>query len=534
MAMMAVSVANANIASQGYVDQQVGTRQVAGDYATNSALGTVRTTATNAASAAANAQSAAEAAQSTADDAADAAAAAQTAANSKLPTATYNAQVGTVNATNMGTTATTVVTAIKEVSGKVSTATNAASTAQAAAEAAQDAADDAAAAAKTAQSTASAAQTAANGKVAIAQGTDAANKAVITNSSGNVTTGTISSGMIADDAVTSAKIGTGAVANDNLANSAVTSAKIADGTIVNADISASAAIAASKISGLADVATSGSYDDLTDTPTIPTVNNATLTIQKNGATVDTFTANASANKTINITVPTTTSQLTNNSGFITSDDLPDEYVLKAATADALGGVKSGGDISVSSTGVVTVNNATNATNADHADTADTATTATSATKATQDGSGNVITSTYATKTELSGKVATAQGTSNANDVMVVNSSGNVAPALITNANISSSAAIAQSKISGLTTALADKLDKDGTAARATADASGNNIASTYATKSQITALDGTVTGSGAVVTDVSQTDGKVSVTKGNVKIPVGGESGTTYATIWVE
>lgn len=86
----------------------------------------------------------------------------------------------------------------------------------------------------------------------------------------------------------------------------------------------------------------------------------------------------------------------------------------------------------------------------------------------------------------------------------------------------------------LTSGLAGKLDTDGTAARATADASGNNIASTYATKSQITALDGTVKGSGAVVTDVSQTDGKVSVTKGNVKIPVGGESGTTYATIWVE
>lgn len=38
---------------------------------------------------------------------------------------------------------------------------------------------------------------------------------------------------------------------------------------------------------------------------IPTVNDATLTVQKNGTTVDTFTANASANKTINITVPTT-------------------------------------------------------------------------------------------------------------------------------------------------------------------------------------------------------------------------------------
>ena len=56
---------------------------------------------------------------------------------------------------------------------------------------------------------------------------------------------------------------------------------------------------------LATVATSGDYDDLTNKPTIPTVNNATLTIQKNGTTVNTFTANASSNVTANITVPTT-------------------------------------------------------------------------------------------------------------------------------------------------------------------------------------------------------------------------------------
>ena len=37
-------------------------------------------------------------------------------------------------------------------------------------------------------------------------------------------------------------------------------------------------------------------------PTIPTVNNATLTIQKNGTTVKTFTANASSNVTCNITM----------------------------------------------------------------------------------------------------------------------------------------------------------------------------------------------------------------------------------------
>jgi len=53
---------------------------------------------------------------------------------------------------------------------------------------------------------------------------------------------------------------------------------------------------------LAPVATSGSYNDLDDKPTIPTINNATLTIQKNGSNVATFTANASQNATANIVV----------------------------------------------------------------------------------------------------------------------------------------------------------------------------------------------------------------------------------------
>ena len=61
---------------------------------------------------------------------------------------------------------------------------------------------------------------------------------------------------------------------------------------------------------LATVATSGLYSDLTGTPTIPTVNNATLTIQKNGTTVQTFTANASTNATANIEVPVITMQTT--------------------------------------------------------------------------------------------------------------------------------------------------------------------------------------------------------------------------------
>lgn len=55
---------------------------------------------------------------------------------------------------------------------------------------------------------------------------------------------------------------------------------------------------------------------------LPTVNDATLTIQKNGTTVNTFTANASSNVTADITVPTDTSDLTNGAGYITSSALP--------------------------------------------------------------------------------------------------------------------------------------------------------------------------------------------------------------------
>ncbi len=368
---------------------------------------------------------------------------------------------------------------------------------------------------------------------------------------------------------------------------------------------------------------------------IPTVNNATLTIQKNGSDVGTFTANASSPATINITVPTTTSQLTNNSGFITADDLPEDYVLTAATATALGGVKSGGDIEVGTDGTVTVNSANSAD---------------SATKATQDGNGNTISSTY---TKI------AQGSTNANKAVITNASGNITTGTITsamitdgtitNADISSSAEIDQSKISGLSTALAAKVDSTdlaevaktgsyndltnkptiptaitvdaalsststnpvqnkvintalaakqnastavevasagtavgsatqpvyvdntgvvraansiptvnnatltiqkngssvGTFTANAANAATVNITvptktselsndSGFVTSAQLNALDSTSSGSGAVVTEVAQVNGKVTVTKGNVQIPVGSATATTYATIWVE
>lgn len=69
---------------------------------------------------------------------------------------------------------------------------------------------------------------------------------------------------------------------------------------------ASAGATAVQPGDLATVATTGAYSDLSGAPTI---GSATLTIQKNGTAVDSFSANATSNKTINITVPTTASDV---------------------------------------------------------------------------------------------------------------------------------------------------------------------------------------------------------------------------------
>ena len=112
-----------------------------------------------------------------------------------------------------------------------------------------------------------------------------------------------------------------------------------DGTSTYVEADQLAAVATSgaysDLSGtpsLATVATTGDYDDLTNKPTIPTVNNATLTIQKNGTTVNTFTANASSNVTADISVPTKTSDLTNDGSDNTAQYLEtDETAYRGAS-----------------------------------------------------------------------------------------------------------------------------------------------------------------------------------------------------------
>ena len=88
------------------------------------------------------------------------------------------------------------------------------------------------------------------------------------------------------------------------------------------------------IAKFSTVAFTGSYNDLRNKPTISTANNATLTIQQNGTTVKTFTANASSDVTCNITVPTKISDLTNDSGFITGvtwNDVSNKPTLAAVS-----------------------------------------------------------------------------------------------------------------------------------------------------------------------------------------------------------
>lgn len=66
-------------------------------------------------------------------------------------------------------------------------------------------------------------------------------------------------------------------------------------------------------------------------PTVPTVNDATLTIQHNGTTVQTFTANQSTNATANIIVPTQFSDL---SGTVGTSQIADDTVAWAKIAAA--------------------------------------------------------------------------------------------------------------------------------------------------------------------------------------------------------
>ncbi len=68
--------------------------------------------------------------------------------------------------------------------------------------------------------------------------------------------------------------------------------------ITSGDVTTALGYTPTNPSSLATVATSGSYNDLTNKPTIPTVNNPTVTFTQGGVTKGSITLNQSSNKTI--------------------------------------------------------------------------------------------------------------------------------------------------------------------------------------------------------------------------------------------
>ena len=89
-----------------------------------------------------------------------------------------------------------------------------------------------------------------------------------------------------------------------------------------------------KSADLAAVAESGNYNDLTNKPTIPTVNDATLTIQNDGTTVGTFTANANTNVTANVIPPVKIGSVLSTPTDVAFVDTVN-IVNKAVTADKI-------------------------------------------------------------------------------------------------------------------------------------------------------------------------------------------------------
>ena len=243
-----------------------------------------------------------------------------------------------------------------------------------------------------------------NAKVATAQGDTNKNKIMITNASGSVTPVAITSS------------GTGSL---------VTAVSVEDGKLT---------------------VTKGS--------SLPTVNNATLTIQKNGTTVDSFTANASKSKTVNITVPTKVTDLSDASSYATTEyvdgqittvsgkagELETELEQLQSDMDDLATVASTGsynDLSNKPTiGNATITIQKNGTAVD-----------TFTANATSDKSINIAVPTkvseltndsnYATTSAVNAKVATAQGDTNKNKIMITNASGSVTPVAITSSGTGS-------------------------------------------------------------------------------------------------
>ena len=109
---------------------------------------------------------------------------------------------------------------------------------------------------------------------------------------------------------------------------------------------------------------------LPDTTVIPTVNDATLDIQQNGASVGKFTANSATDKTVNITVPTKASDigaLPDTTDYVSYTEDSTVEDVDSINADLLQGYNAAyfataSDVSTLSSTVTTMSNTVNTLN----------------------------------------------------------------------------------------------------------------------------------------------------------------------------
>lgn len=102
------------------------------------------------------------------------------------------------------------------------------------------------------------------------------------------------------------------------------------------------------------ISKTGNYNDLIDKPTIPAAaNDSRITIQRNGTEINYFTLDQSSPKTINILVPTTVAELTDESSYAKKSDL--------ATVATSGSYYDLDDIPTIGNGLLTIRSVRNTT-----------------------------------------------------------------------------------------------------------------------------------------------------------------------------
>ena len=186
----------------------------------------------------------------------------------------------------------------------------------------------------------------------IAKAQPVVNDATLTIQKNGTSVGTFTANQSTNKTI-NITVPTGALASKD----AVTTSEIADGTIMNADIATNAAIAASKISGLAKVATSGSYNDLSNKPTLGAL------ASKDAVTTSEITDGTIANADIATNAAIAASKISGLARVATSGSyndlsnkpsIPSAYTLPVATTTVLGGVKQGDNVTIASDGKVSV------------------------------------------------------------------------------------------------------------------------------------------------------------------------------------